>query len=58
MTDLMLTHVNMIHVDQGYNIAVLVIIQGDPDFVEKQLYIELWRLAVEFVIHDDLKTRQ
>jgi hypothetical protein len=57
-THLMLPHINMIHVDQRYDVPILFIVQGDTDFVELQLNIEVWCVVVEFVIHDHLESHQ
>lgn len=50
----MLTNVDMVHVQKGNGIAVLVIIHGNTNLVKQKLYVELRRVVVYFVIHDNL----
>ncbi len=50
----MLTKVNVVHVQQGQNVSVLVSVQGDTDFIEEQFYVESRSVIVHFVIYPDL----
>lgn len=51
---LMLTKIDMVHVQQGQNISVLIPIEGHPNLVKKQLYVESRSVLIDPVIDDDL----
>ena len=51
-----LAHINMIHVEEGYDALVLFIVQGDADLLEDQLNIKSRCFLVGFVVHDNLHT--
>jgi hypothetical protein len=53
-TDLMLSQVNVIHINQGNGIPVLIVIECNSDLIKKQLDIESRRLFVQFIVHYDL----
>ena len=54
ITCLMLPNVEMVHIDEGNCVSVLVVVEQDTNFVEQQLYIEFWNILVRFVMHLDL----
>jgi len=45
----------MVHVQQRYYVAILVIIQGNANFFEQQLDIKTRRLLVDLVVDHDLE---
>ena len=52
---LVLSDVEMIHVDERDDVAVLVVVQKDADLVERKLHVEPRCLFVQFVVHLDLR---
>ena len=51
----MLTNIEVVHINKGYSIAVLIVIKQNPNLVEKKLYIKLRGVFVQLVIHFDLE---
>lgn len=58
VTHLVLSYVKMIHVYQRDDISILIVIERNTDLVEEKLNIELRRVFVQLVVHDDLKNGQ
>lgn len=56
-TNLVLSDVDMIHVDQRYGVTILIVIQSDAYFVEQQMNVKMRCLAVQLMVHDNLLRR-
>ena len=50
----MLADVEVVHVDQGNNISVLVVVQENAYFIERELNVESRRFLVKLMVHFDL----
>lgn len=51
----MLTNIKMIHIRKGYDVPVLVVIQGNTDLLKMKVHVELRCLVVSFVVHSNLE---
>ena len=54
---LVLANVEVVHVDERDNIAILVLVEKDADLVERELDIKTRRFLVQPVVHGDLHDR-
>ena len=50
----MLPQVNVIHINKGDGIPVLIVIESNGDLVKYQLNIKAWGVFVQLMVHDDL----
>ena len=51
----MLSDIEVIHVDERNNVAVLVVVKKDADLVKRELYVKPRCFFVQFVVHLDLR---
>ena len=49
--------IHMIHINKGNSISILMVIDSNTNLFEDELNIELRRLTINFVIHNNLNCR-